>query len=95
MNIDFTGNLKRICKEKGLQLKELADKLEMSSVSLSRIINNDNQTLNTVKKFAEALNVEPSEILFGIKDATPDQITPANNICPHCGKRISIKLEKE
>lgn len=75
-------------------MKDLAQILEMSPISLSRIINGDNQTLTTVKKFAGALNVQPAEILFGIK--TQEQTTgQANNICPHCGKSFVIKIEKE
>ena len=94
MELNFTDNIKRICKEKGLQVKEIADKLGMSAVSASRLINSDTPSLTTVKKFAEALEVEPSEILFGIKEAPTDQ-QQQTNICPHCGKKIIIKLEKE
>lgn len=92
MEVNYTANIKRIAKEKGIQLKDLATTLNITKETLSRLINNENPTLNTIKKMADALNVEPSEILFGIKDNNQQQ---PNNICPHCGKRIKISIEPE
>lgn len=90
--MDHTANIKRITKEKGIQIKDLAATLEMTKENLSRLINSDNPTLKSIEKIAIALNVEPSEILFGIKDNNQQQ---PNNICPHCGKRIKISIEPE
>lgn len=92
MEVNYTANIKRIAKEKGIQIKDLAQALNITKETLSRLINNENPTLNTVKKIAIALNVEPSEILFGIKDNNQQQ---PNNICPHCGKKIKISIEPE
>lgn len=90
--MDHTANIKRITKEKGIQIKDLAATLEMTKENLSRLINSDNPTLKSIEKIAAALNVEPSEILFGIKDNNQQQ---PNNICPHCGKKIKISIEPE
>lgn len=94
MKLNYTANIKRIAKGKGLQLKDLAEVMNVTKEGLSRLINNDNPTLNTVEKFAKALDVEPSEILFGIKD-DPRHQEQQNNICPHCGKKIKITLQPE
>lgn len=92
MQLDFTNNIKRLLKEKGIKIKDFAEMLNITPESLSRAINQEFPQLQTIKKMAEVLNVEPSEILFGIKDN--DQQQP-NNICPHCGKRIKISIEPE
>lgn len=94
MELNYTANIKRIAKEKGLQLKDLAITLDITRETLSRLINNENPTIATVEKIAKALNVEPSEILFGIKD-DPQHQEQQNNICPHCGKKIKITLQPE
>lgn len=94
MELNYTANIKRLIKEKGLQVKDFADMLGISAVSLSRAINQEFPQLQTVKKMAEVLNVEPSEILFGIKD-DPQHQEQQNNICPHCGKKIKITIQPE
>lgn len=88
MDLNYTENLKRILKEKGIQVKELAEMLGIAKENASRLINQQTPQLQSVLKLAEALNVEPSEILFGIKDEHTNKHT-----CPHCGKEIKIKLE--
>lgn len=92
MQLDFTNNIKRLLKEKGIKIKDFAKILNITQESLSRAINQEFPQLQTVKKMADALNVEPSEILFGIKDNNQQQ---PNNICPHCGKKIKISIEPE
>lgn len=88
MIIDHTTNIKRIAREKNIQLKDLAERLEITKETLSRVINGENPTIKTLEKFATALNVDISEILFGPQDPEPPK-----HICPHCGKEIKIKLE--
>lgn len=92
MEINHTANIKRIAKDKGIQLYELAEKLEITKETLSRLINGTNPTISTIEKFARVLNVEPSEILFGIKDKP---FEPGNHVCPHCGKKINICISLE
>lgn len=53
--------VKEICKAKGIQMQELADKLGITRITLTRNING-NPTLDTLRKIAEALNVEVSEL---------------------------------
>lgn len=88
MELNYTANIKRILKDKGLQVKDLAEMLKITSISVSRLINQETPQLQSVLKLAEVLNVEPSEILFGIKEEHTNKHT-----CPHCGKEIKINLE--
>lgn len=82
--------IKEICSEKGINQKELAAKVELSTTSLSRIITGDQKpSLDTLEKIASALNV-------GISDLFGDSVTSDANtiICPHCGERIKLSVEK-
>ncbi|MDL2323232.1 helix-turn-helix transcriptional regulator [Bacteroidales bacterium OttesenSCG-928-A17] len=71
--------IKEICKEKGMTITYLAEKLGIKQESLSRTING-NPSLETLEKIARALSVPVSELLE----------QPQQNIinCPHCGGRI-------
>lgn len=53
--------VKDICKEKGITIGELADKMQMVRESLSRAING-NPTLDTLERIATALNVPITEL---------------------------------
>lgn len=52
-----TLRVKEICKEKGLQMQELADKLGITRITLTRNISG-NPTISTLESIAAALNVE-------------------------------------
>lgn len=54
-------SVKEVCKEKGLTVQDLADKMEMKRESLSRAING-NPTLETLEKIANALEVDITEL---------------------------------
>lgn len=88
MELNYTENVKRLLKEKNIQVKDIANALGIAKENASRLINQDLPTLKTVVKLAEILNVDISEILFGPQDPEPPK-----HICPHCGKEIKIKLE--
>jgi transcriptional regulator with XRE-family HTH domain len=55
-------NVKRICKEKGLLMKELAAKLNITPESLTRAIKGQTQ-LSTIRNIAAALNVSVAELV--------------------------------
>ncbi len=74
--------VKEICKEKGLQMQELADKLGITRITLTRNISG-NPTISTLENIATALGVTVPELF------APQ---PTNTItCPHCGKPIKIE----
>lgn len=54
-------SVKEVCKEKGLTIQDLADKMEMKRESLSRAING-NPTLETLERIANALEVDVPEL---------------------------------
>lgn len=74
--------VKELCKEKGLQMQELADKLGITRITLTRNISG-NPTISTLENIAAALGVTVPELF------APQ---PTNTItCPHCGKPIRIE----
>ena len=74
--------VKEICKEKGMQMQELADKLGITRITLTRNISG-NPTIGTLESIAGALGVSVPELF------APQ---PMNTItCPHCGKLIKVE----
>lgn len=57
--------IKEICKEKGVTIGEVAEKMQVARESLSRAING-NPTLETLEKIATALGV-PVPSLFNVE----------------------------
>ena len=57
--------IKEICKEKGVTIGEVAEKMQVARESLSRAING-NPTLDTLEKIATALGVSVSS-LFNVE----------------------------
>ena len=76
--------IKEVIREKGLTVKEVAEKLGMSSPSLSDAING-NPTADKLERIASALNVPITELF--------DQ--PAADIvnCPKCGAKLKLMEE--
>ena len=77
--------IKEILREKGLTQKELADRMGVAEISLSRSING-NPNLSTLKKIAEVLDVNLAD-LFQYKDHVHFR-------CPCCGAELQL-IEKK
>ncbi len=74
--------VKELCKEKGLQMQELADKLGITRITLTRNISG-NPTISTLENIAAALGVSVPELF------APQ---PTNTItCPKCGAVLEVK----
>lgn len=74
--------VKEICKEKGLQMQELADRLGITRITLTRNISG-NPTISTLENIASALGVSVPELF---------EPQPANTIvCPKCGTVLEVK----
>ena len=74
--------VKELCKEKGLQMQELADKLGITRITLTRNISG-NPTISTLENIAAALGVSVPELF------APQ---PMNTItCPKCGTVLEVK----
>lgn len=78
--------IKEICKEKGITLNEVSERVGVSRVSMSGIsAGRQKPSFDTIEAIATALDVNPSE-LFAAPGA-------AKVVCPYCGKQITIKAE--
>ena len=86
--------IKELIKEKGLTQQDMADRLGISRVGLTQLVNSK-PSYPTLEKIAEALGVEMWE-LFKSKSEIVEEITEeAKNMirCPKCGARFELKEE--
>lgn len=80
--------IKEICKEKGITLNMLAEKIGVSQPSISGIATGKQKpSFDTLERLSEALNVPVTELFEQPKSGT------ATLTCPHCGKSITLKAE--
>ena len=80
--------IKDILKQKGLKQNDLADRLGINRVSLSRLLSDKNDMrLSTIKKIAEAIGCDVAEFFSPAETAEHNTIT-----CPHCGAKLVINL---
>lgn len=80
--------IKEICKEKGITLNALAEKIGVSQPSISGLATGKQKpSFDTLEKLAEALEVPFTELFEQPKSDA------ASLTCPHCGKNINIKAE--
>ena len=61
MNENISHKVKELCRDKGITIKELAEKMKIAPESLSRAINGNPQ-LSTIRKIAEALGVSVTDL---------------------------------
>lgn len=55
--------VKDICKQKGITLKQLAERMDVSPEAVTRMLSeNGNPTLSSLENIAKALNVEVYEL---------------------------------
>ena len=81
-SMDNEFRITEILKENGMTQTDLAERIGISRVGLSKAING-NTTITTLRKIAVALGVTVPELF------APQ---PTNTItCPHCGKLIKIE----
>ena len=76
--------IKEVIREKGLTVKEVAERMGIQPPSLSRAIN-ENTTVEMLNRIAVALNVPVAELFE----------QPATDIinCPYCGEKIKVGKE--
>ena len=63
----LAGNVRRICKERGKQMKDLAADMGIDPASLTRALNG-NARLDTVEKIANALGVSMKSLFEPLDD---------------------------
>ena len=69
----FRSVIKRLCWVKGVQMKDLADKMGMTAGGLSSTLKIKNPSLRTLSKFADALGVEVKEISDNLGTSVSEQ----------------------
>lgn len=76
--------IKELCKEKGITLNQLAEKIGISQPSISGIATGKQKpAFDTLEKMADALEVTSAELF------APQ---PTNTItCPKCGTVLEVK----
>ena len=81
-------HIKETLKQRGLKQNDLAERLGINRVSLSRLLSDKNDMrLSTIKKIADAIGCDVSEFF------TPADKEGNNTItCPHCGEKLVINL---
>ena len=67
MNENISHKVKELCKNKGITIKELAEKMDIAPESLPRAINGNPQ-LSTIRKIAETLGVSVTDLFDRSED---------------------------
>lgn len=75
--------LKELLRGRGMTQAQLARKMGIAPTTLSRTLSNDNLSMATLRRIAQALGCTVGE-LFGA----------TTMLCPHCGGVITFKIEK-
>lgn len=63
----LSQNVRRICKERKMQLKELAGKMDVDPAALTRALSG-NARLDTIRKIANALDVSMKSLFEPLDD---------------------------
>lgn len=79
-------NIKKTIKNYGLEVREVAKRMEISPTGLSQHING-NPSVEVLQRIADAIGCDISELFEQSKSDT------ASLICPHCGKGIEIGVK--
>ena len=80
--------IKEALKQRGLKQNDLAERLGINRVSLSRLLSDKNDMrISTIKKIADAIGCDVAEFF------KPEVTEEHNTItCPHCGEKLVINL---
>ena len=81
-------HIKETLKKRGIKQTDLAERLGINRVSLSRLLSDKNDMrFSTIKKIADAIGCDVAEFF------TPEETEEHNTItCPHCGAKLVINL---
>lgn len=96
----FAQRAREIMAREGLTLQEVARRAGVSHAAVHGWLTLNDVRLSTLRKLAAALGVEPHELLKPAQDprqpgeAAQDQGAAARIICPHCGKAVTLFVDK-
>lgn len=85
--------IKELIKEKGYTQQALADKLGMTRIGLTQLVNSK-PSYPSLEKIAEALEV-PMWKLFATKEDVLGDELGNTIVCPRCGARFKLEEESE
>ena len=81
-------HIKETLKQRGLKQNDLADRLGINRVSLSRLLSDKNDMrISTIKKIADAIGCDVTDFFAPADTADHNTIT-----CPNCGEKLVINL---
>lgn len=84
---------KEVLKKYGLSQTELAERLGINRVSVSRLLSEKNDMrASTIEKIAKAIGCSPGELF---DDATDAATVSPSFTCPKCGAKLRLIEEKE
>lgn len=86
INKAMSLNIKKAIKEHGLEVREVARRMDITPTGLSQHING-NPSVEVLQRIADAIDCDISELFEQPKTNT------VSLTCPHCGKNINIKAE--
>lgn len=79
-------NIKKAIKEHGLEVREVARRMDITPTGLSQHING-NPSVEVLQRIADAIGCDISELFEQPKSGT------VSLTCPHCGKNINLKVD--
>lgn len=86
INEAMSLNIKKAIKEHGLEVREVARRMDITPTGLSQHING-NPSVEVLERIASAIGCDVSELFEQPKN---DSLSLT---CPHCGKSITLKAE--
>ena len=82
-------HIKKAIKESGFTISKVAERLGIAQPSLTAQLINGTMSLSRAKEIADILGVSLSELVADENDQQG-----ASLICPHCGKPITLHIDK-
>ena len=88
-------------QEKGIKAKTLAEKMNLSEVSVSALVKGRSNNLETLAKAAQCIGVplwqlfvEPSEVNCQASSVSSTDEEVQKLRCPYCGEVLQITIKK-
>lgn len=78
--------IKEAIKRHGLSVAEVAQRMNITRVTLSTHING-NPSVEVLFRIADAIGCDVSELF------EPAHKTSSSLVCPHCGRKLAVKLD--
>ena len=82
-------DIKKAIKESGFTISKVAERLGIAQPSLTAQLINGTMSLSRAKEIADIIGVSLSELV-----ADENEQQGASLICPHCGKPITLHIDK-